>query len=140
MTLHANFRTERHRAFAPVVLFVLAMLLAQTLGFVHRVLHYSSAPHGLVTQSKAPESAALRASSAAAGFKLQGLSANLFQHKHDDPTCRVFDQAGNADALACPPAIVLPMAMSSFVLLFFEGEVLVRRAALFEARGPPSVR
>ena len=131
---------SRHRAFAPVLLFVLALLLAQTLGFVHKVLHHTSVSHMLVAQVNVPESVVPRLSIDAPGHKLHGLSPNLFHHSEDDPTCRLFDQAGSADSLACPPAIVLPMAVSLFVLRFFQGEVLARWVALFEARGPPSVR
>lgn len=140
MNTQAAIHTERPRAFAPVLLLVLALLLAQTLGFAHRVLHHTAASHMQLAKMKAPESLAPRQPLAAPALKLQDLSATLFQHNEGDPICRVFDQAAGADALACSPAIVLPMAMSSLVLLFFEGEVLARRVALFDARGPPSVR
>ncbi|RYX88489.1 MAG: hypothetical protein EOO28_36015 [Comamonadaceae bacterium] len=118
---------------------MLALLVAQSLGFVHRVVHHMPAPLAAASQGlKAP--AAQPSGMAAAPVAAAGFLASLFQHNEDDPSCRVFDQAGSADALACPAAAVLPMALSSFVLLFFQGEVLARWVALFDARGPPSVR
>jgi hypothetical protein len=139
-TQAATYTHRRPRAFALVLLFVLALLLAQTLAFVHRVVHHTSAPHLLAAQMKAPGAAAAGHSLAAPAFKLQGLMGKLFQHNESDPTCRVFDQAGSADALICPLAVVLPVAVPASVFLFFEGEVIARQAALFDARGPPSVR
>jgi len=118
-----NTQLHRRRARGPhalavVAMFVLALLFAQALGLAHRVLHHPHAvnhPHATHHQS-------------------------LFQHSDQSPDCRLFDQAGSADGLACVPAIALPMALSSFVFLYFQGEVLARWVALFDARGPPSVR
>ena len=111
---------------APVVLLVLALLLAQTLGFVHRIAHGSLG-------SKA-------VASAVAQERSEARVAKLFQHSEDDATCRLFDQCSSFDALNGVPAVVLPMVLPTFVLLFFEGEFLARWVALFDARGPPSVR
>jgi hypothetical protein len=107
-----------------VVLFVLALLLAQTLGFVHRTLHH--APVG----GKAAVTASVH----------HGLGASLFQHSEDDPSCRLFDQAAGGDTLPGVPAVVLPLAVAPLALLFFAGEYLARWVALFDARGPPAVR
>ncbi len=128
------------RALAAVVLFVLALLLAQTLGFAHRVLHR---PHAAGQGGQFASMQAVPAqfqSAAGAQVKPHGHLAGLFQHNDQDPTCRIFDQAGSADSLVCVPAVTLPMALSSYVLLYFQGEVLARWVALFDARGPPSVR
>jgi hypothetical protein len=69
-----------------------------------------------------------------------GWLADLFSVHLDDSDCRVFDQLCHSDVLPAVPLLALPMALSSFVFQFLEGEVLARRAALFEARGPPLTR
>ncbi len=118
-----------------VVLFVAALLLSQTLGFVHRVVHHPFSPAQQVYQGVTQAQPVL-----AAAVKAPGLLSGLFQHNDDDPTCRIFDQAGGCDSLPGMAPLVLPMALTAFTLLFFEGEVLARRAELFDARGPPSIR
>ena len=124
-----NTQLHRRRARGPhalavVAMFVLALLFAQALGLAHRVLHH---PH-LVHHPHATQ------------YPHATQHQSLFQHSDQSPDCRLFDQAGSADGLACVPAVALPMALSSFDLLYFQGEVLTRWVALFDARGPPSVR
>lgn len=130
------------QAVAGVLALVLAMLLAQALGFAHRVLHHPDAAgqggHGAVLQVASAQGVA--AVIAPVDGQGHGHGADLFQHDDQAPDCRIFDHAGSVDGLGCVPAIALPMALSSFVLLYFQGEVLARKAALFDARGPPSAR
>ncbi|MDP3605096.1 MAG: hypothetical protein Q8R59_05055 [Polaromonas sp.] len=58
----------------------------------------------------------------------------------DAADCGIYDQLCHSDVLSATPALVLPVVLASFVFRFLEGEVLARRAALFEARGPPLTR
>jgi hypothetical protein len=69
-----------------------------------------------------------------------GWLADLFSVHLDDSDCRVFDQLCHSDVLPAVPLLALPMALSPFVFQFLKGEALARRAALFEARGPPQAR
>ncbi len=109
-----------------LVLFVL--LAAQTLGLMHRVVHLAGTgePMALIAQGQGRATAT-------------GWIADLFS-SHDESGCRVYDQLGHGGMipdLAQAPLTVLPPA---FILLWFQGEYLARWAALFDARGPPSVR
>ncbi len=70
----------------------------------------------------------------------QGWLADLFSAHGDDSDCRVYDQLSHGDAAPVLPLVALPLALSAFVFLFLQGETLARRAALFEARGPPLTR
>ncbi|CAN5638712.1 hypothetical protein BH11PSE7_BH11PSE7_22760 [soil metagenome] len=131
------FLPARQRAFAPVLLLVMALLLAQTLGFMHRIVHHPIAgAQGLQVRAQAQVAQAAPAARA----HPTGVLAALFQHNEDDPSCRLYDQSSSFDTLASVPAVLLPMAVSSFILVVFEGEVLARWVALFDARGPPSIR
>jgi hypothetical protein len=121
---------QQARVLALVLGLLLAQLLWQTLGQMHRVLHYGHA-------------AALQ-NAAAVGPKHghpgnDGLAA-LFAGHGDEGSCRLFDQLGQCDALAMPSPAVLPLVLLAFLPSFSLGEVLARRAALFQARGPPSFR
>ena len=110
---------------------LLAPLLGQMHGLVHGVgEHAQTSAHG--TQA---------VPSAVTGHDhAHDLLADLFSAHGDASDCRVYDQLCHSDLLPALPLVVLPMALSSFAFHFLEGEVLARRAALFEARGPPSAR
>jgi hypothetical protein len=111
----------------------LALLLAPLLGLMHGVVHGAG---GSLHAAQAPVHAAGDHEHA----DTQDWLADLFSVHADDSDCRVYDQLCQSGAVSAPPAVVLPLVLSSFVFHFLEGEVLARRAALFEARGPPLTR
>lgn len=108
----------------------LVLLLAPMLGQMH----------GLVHGTGGQQVAASHAGQAVEQADGHGWLVDLFSVHADDLDCRVFDQLCHSDVLPAAPSLALPMALSSFVFQFLEGEVLARRAALFEARGPPRAR
>jgi hypothetical protein len=103
-------------------LVVLALLAAQAIGLMHRIVH---APHVQHVQS-------LQLAHGSSWVSC------LFAGHADDSTCRLFDPLGHG-APPVAPAVVLPVVLSSFFLDHFQGEFLVRWAALFDARGPPAL-
>jgi hypothetical protein len=117
------------RAWLWLVLF--ALVAAQTLGLMHRVVHADRGGNvaALAAQFQQDQGPA-------AG---ESWVAGLFS-SHDDPGCRLFDQLGQGAMIPELPALNLPVLAPAFVLLWFQGEYLARWAALFDARGPPSVR
>ncbi|MDO8387377.1 MAG: hypothetical protein Q7T13_13390 [Polaromonas sp.] len=128
----------RHAAWG---LLALVLLLAPLLGLMHGVVHGAGGPlpgqhahvHDGHDHDHAPEHAHEHAGD-------HGWLADVFSVHADAADCRVYDQLCHSDAVASPPALLLPVVLSSFVFHFLEGEVLARRAALFEARGPPPTR
>jgi hypothetical protein len=102
-------------------LVLLALLAAQTLGVMHRVVHPAPAVHALAAKSGS------------------GVLVDLFA-AHDGAACQLFDQicqGGAAPQFAqLPPALVLP----PLLVCWFQDAILARWAALFDARGPPSIR
>ena len=113
-------------------LLLVALVAAQTLGLMHRVVHLAGTgePMALVAQG-------LHSHQGQAGAR--GWMADLFS-SHDDSGCRDYDQLGHGGMVPDVPAVPLPALAPAFILLWFQGEYLARWAALFDARGPPSVR
>lgn len=98
------------------VAFVLAFALvgAQALGFMHRVVH---APHGGDAHDVS-----------------QHWATELFED-HDDETCRLLDALGHAlTAFSQPPA---PLVPPNAVAAALDGGAIARHAAQFRARAPP---
>ena len=112
----------------------LALLLAPMVGLMHGLVHVGGG------SLLATHAHALDDGHAHEHADRQGPLADLFSIHADDSDCRVYDQLCHSGVLPAPPALVLPVVLSSFVFHFLEGEVLARRAALFEARGPPLTR
>ena len=107
-----------------------ALVAAQTLGLMHRVVHADG--------SRAAASLSVQFQQDPGRGAGESWTARLFS-SHDDPGCRLFDQLGQG-AVPEMPALHLPVCAPAAVILWFQGEYLARWAALFDARGPPSVR
>lgn len=120
-----------------------ALVCAQALGFMHRIVHAGHGGHparaGAQAQAHAePHGHALAADDRAGAPG--GWIAALFSAHADESGCRLFDGVGQ-------PALSLPAAPSMPVLLpgdarlrLLAGEFVARWAALFDARGPPVSR
>jgi hypothetical protein len=105
----------------------LVLVAAPLLGLMHGVTHVAAHAHGA-------------APAHLAGADEHGFLADLFSAHGDASDCRVYDQLSLGDAAAALPLLALPLVLTAFVFLFLQGEALARRAALFEARGPPLTR
>jgi hypothetical protein len=110
----------------------LALLVAPTLGHMHRVVH---GPHVEV----AHEAAAAQEHTGECDHSQRWLSA-LFGHDEGDTGCRLYDQLNQSDSLPTVAALALPLVLSSVLVRQSHGLALVRWSALFDARGPPSLR
>jgi len=116
----------------------LVLLLAPMLGQMHGLVHGAGGDRPAAQQFLEVDAHAHDHAHERAGG--HGWLADLFSVHLDDSDCRVFDQLCHSDVLPAAPPLALPMVLSPFVFQFLEGEVLARRAALFEARGPPRAR
>ena len=112
-----------------------ALVFAQAIGLMHSVMH---APGTM--PSAAARAMYVDASNASVDRTGQGWLKALFSGHDDDSTCRLFDQLGHGDAAPSVAAVQLPLTVPTFLLLAFQGDFVARWAALFDARGPPSVR
>ena len=119
------------------LLLACALLLSQTLGFMHGVVH---APiRGSYTAATAAGSSVQNAlpSASELGEPSGKWVDNLFSSHHGDNDCRLFDQASHGSAAPQVVALALPVVLPSLAVVIFQGEALARWAALFDARGPP---
>ena len=57
-----------------------------------------------------------------------------------DSGCRLYDQSSHCDAMPGVLVLALPLVLTPFVFSVLPGLALARWHALFQARGPPSVR
>lgn len=122
-------------------LLVSALLLFQTFGFVHGVMHPSG--RGAAVRFAVKPTAAFAAGIANAGVgqaapsAAKGGLALLFSSHSSDSDCRLYDQASHGAAAPQVACLALPVLTPSLAVARFQGEALARWAALFDARGPP---
>jgi hypothetical protein len=110
------------------VLWVLlfALVAAQTLGLLHRAAHAPSSVAAAHANADAP--------------RLGGWVQDLFSAHDGDTSCPLFDQLNASGMMPSVPAACLPAVLPNYLLLGYLGQALARWAALFDARGPPSLR
>ena len=99
-------------------LLVLALLWTQSLGLWHRQVHsgIGHAAHPTASAGK------------------------LFSHHQTDTDCRLYDQLSHADGATALLAIAPALLVLPQCLRVSHGLAVARWHALFQARGPPSVR
>ena len=129
-------------------LVLMALVSAQALGLMHRVIHTplaalgheAAAFHLPDSRAMADANAASHVASHAPGVPHgNGWVASLFTGHTDDSTCRLFDPL-NHEAVPTVPCVRPPVISVFFFIDFFQGEFLARWATLYDARGPPSPR
>ncbi len=117
---------------AAVVALLVVLVLAQTLGWMHRGLHGSSTQDGVARP-------ALHAAGHDAVTHTAGWMHDLFGSHADGSDCRLFDVLGKPGcAPAASVALGIPPALA--FLASSHADFVARWAALFDARGPPSSR
>lgn len=123
--VHGRKYTGRH--LLPAFLLALALVLAQTLGLLHRVAH-EGAP------------GAALAAAAAQADPVHGWLTSLFGgHDEQTPECRLFDGLGHG-AFADLPVLALPVLPLAQLVARTHADFIARWVTLFDARGPPSSR
>ncbi|MEO6018449.1 MAG: hypothetical protein ABIP46_14425 [Polaromonas sp.] len=121
-----------------VWLLTLALLLSQTLGLVHGVLHapVQGSPYG-VTQAVAVDTGLMARADVSPPPAVKGWLASLFSSHNSGADCRLYDQASHGSAALHVVSLALPVVLPPLAVAIFQGEALARWAALFDARGPP---
>ena len=110
-----------------------ALLLVQTLGFMHGVAH--AKPHDAVHERHLLIHD--HADHAGHAHRIDTWFESLFSSHDRGADCRLFDQASDGSAAPALAQSCLPRVPPSVVVAIFQGEALARWAALFDARGPP---
>ena len=128
-----------------VLMLAMALWLASTLGFMHRVVHAPGARALVATVAVAgviatdPAATGPKTGAAAHAHVRVGW-ATLFGHQGGTDDCRLYDQLGGTCAIPSLPLVVLPIAMPMARFHYFLGEAVARWVTLFDARGPPLTR
>lgn len=113
-----------------------SLVLAQTLGFMHRSVH-SPAVHMGQAQDVGHSDHADCSEAAKTSANDSGWIVSLFAHQDGDTTCRLVDAQSSFDGVffaKASPVIAQPTTHS---VAFSQITSTARAAALFEARGPP---
>lgn len=124
-------------------LLAIALWFASTMGLVHGVVHMpgvAQATEQTATGAAPSVTAARSIAKSSRAAHLTGFAALFADHADGDAQCRLYDQLSHGPAAIAVPLIVLPLVLPTATFDFFQGEVLARWVALFQARGPPSPR
>lgn len=121
----------RNRAAGLWAWLIAAMVLAQSLGFMHGIVHAVPAQ---VERQVCPLQAEVH------GRAITGWVADLFAVHDDESDCRLYDQFSHGDCAPAMPVLCIPsLAVADFSRIF-EAPSPVTPAALVQARGPPPFR
>ena len=112
-----------------VWLLLFALIAAQTLGLLHRVAHPTHVGAEVFVGAALEESTSPR-----------GWLQDLFTGHDRDSGCVLFDGLNASGVAPELPSLALPVLLPLHVILWSRGEALARWAALFDARGPPTLR
>lgn len=129
--IHATLQRRPLGRCAVACLLVLALVWAQSLGLWHSVVHGDAFHTGrtAAVQSAAPEPG-----------HAPSLLERLFAGHQNDADCQFFDQHSHGDVLSGVAAAMAVLALPTPVLVASHALAVARWHALFQARGPPSVR
>ena len=119
-----------------VLLLLVALVFAQSMGFVHRVVHAGEgAGQDLVAADHRHH-----ADGASHLHDDESWTQVLFGLHEDGADCRLYDGLGS-QALACQAAFAAAViAPSTAFLRSLAGDFVARWVTLFDARGPPPSR
>jgi hypothetical protein len=114
-----------------------SVVLAQSLGFMHRIVHSPVVHMGHTQEAKHVDPTDCR-ETAKTSDSGSGWVGSLFSHQDGDSTCRLVDAQSSFDGAffaKSQPVIAQPAIHS---IAFSQITSTARAAALFDARGPPT--
>ena len=126
---------QRYGALLPVAVLALVLLLSQSLGLLHGIVHGPLSATGAAASVAKVADAVVEPEQGADSFFTRPFSGH-----NGGSDCRLFDQSSHFDAMPGLPVLALPQVLPPFVFSVLPGLALARWHALFQARGPPSVR
>ena len=113
----------------------LVLLLSQSFGLLHGIVH---GPSGATGHAAQVVHAVGEAEYGAGSFPDRLFSGHSTED--GDSGCRLYDQSSHCDAMPGVRLLALPLVLTPFVFSVLPGLAVARWHALFQARGPPSVR
>jgi len=116
---------------------VAALMLAQALGLMHRVVH-APGLHGAHAHQHVHEDDDEHLDTHAHGKEGAGVRA-LFAAHDDESTCRLLD-AVSTDVAGVQCLLLSVLLPAAQLIRLTHGDFVARWAAMFDARGPPATR
>lgn len=115
-----------------------ALVLAQSLGWIHPIVHLPSSIAGIHATDEAGAHHRPVSGHDGHGHEAGSWLASLFGDHEDGTDCRLFDAAGQQVFMASGPAALAAVIPAGCLLRAQAGDFVARWAALFDARGPPA--
>lgn len=112
-------------------LLVLLLLWTQSIGLWHRVVH---------TDTSHPAQRWMGQASVTDARQAPSIATKLFSNHHADTDCQFFDQLSHADGVSATLSIAMGFLVLAELQRASHALAVARWHALFQARGPPSVR
>ena len=125
-------------ALVMAICFSLALLGSQTLGLLHGIVHGPAAAGYAAAREPSSHQHAVAAENG--DISNASFLAQLFSGHLGEADCHAYDQLSHFDAALGCLAPVLPLVLTPFLLSNLTGLATARWHALFQARGPPSLR
>ena len=146
MSIHSTSSSfNKPLAWLGTCLLVFMLLLSQTMGLLHTVVHNpgtqiingqigNASSGGVDQKSQAKRNTPLP-------FASNAWLASLFSSHTGNADCRLYDQASHGSAVDCVAALVLPVLLQSIAAVVFQTKTpCLGCVAHFNARGPPLTR
>jgi hypothetical protein len=125
------YSTTPRRPASLWALLLVAMVLAQSLGLMHGVIHtapLNAERHVPSVHGDVHEHAA------------RSWLADLYAAHHHESDCRLYDQFSHGDCVPAMAILWIPLLATPAFLKVFEAPSPLTHAALVQARGPPLLR
>lgn len=116
-------------------MFALVLLLSQSLGLLHGIVHGPSGASGHAAQVVHAVGEVEHGADRFLDRLFSGHSS-----EDGDSGCRLYDQSSHCDAMPGVLVLALPLVLTPFFFSVLPGLAVARWHALFQARGPPLVR
>jgi hypothetical protein len=113
-----------------------SLVLAQSLGFMHRSLHNPTGHAGHTQTAEQGDHADCSEGTQTSGNGA-GWIGSLFAHQEGDSACRLVDAQSHFDAAVFAQTLVITAQPAIHSIAFSQITSTARAAALFEARAPP---
>jgi len=118
---------------------LIALVLSQSLGFMHGSLHGESAYAAHAMRLSHPHGASGHAPATLAGHDLAALLASLYNQHASGSDCRLYDQMSHGDCAPTVAVVFVPLRFAAVSELPMATGWSVATRPWVQARGPPLI-
>ena len=139
IVMRAHARTLPARQVVLWAWVLIALVLSQSLGFIHGSLHGESAYAAPSKGASHVTDTSGRAPATLAGHDLAALLAALYSHHASGSDCRLYDQMSHGDCAPTAAVVFVPLRIAAASELPMATGRSVTTRAWVQARGPPRI-